>query len=135
MKVKYAAWIAQHVDANPIGQCKDVTATMAAAFPELKQVRGHYYCAVWGQRAHWWLVGTDGAVVDPTAAQFPSRGAGVYEPHVEGSPEPTGRCGGCGGYVYGGGSFCSEECEADAMEGMGLVKSGTVWIPRRRSIA
>lgn len=127
MKREYAEWIAAEVPANPIGLCAAVTATMAEQFPELKRVRGHYYCHAWGNRAHWWLVTEQGEIVDPTAAQFPSGGLGLYEEYAEGSPEPSGKCAGCGGYVYGGGSFCSGECEAATMQDMGLVRDGAVW--------
>jgi len=81
---------------------------MVAAFPELKRVRGHY---VTGRKEypHWWCVTAEGTVVDPTAAQFDGL-PGFYEPHVEGSPEPTGKCPNCGGYVYDGGTVCGDAC-------------------------
>jgi hypothetical protein len=108
----YAEWIAAHYPTQEAayGQCDAATRAMAAAFPELTRVRGHYYCFVWGERTHWWLVAPDGTIVDPTAVQFPSVGRGVYEPWTEGADEPTGKCPNCGGYVYGGGTVCSDEC-------------------------
>src|SRR5687767_13556478 len=92
------------------GNCVEATTAMASAFPELRRVRGHYYCAVWGERQHWWLVTPDGTIVDPTAAQFPTEGHGVYEPWDESAEEPSGRCPNCSGYVYGGGTVCSDDC-------------------------
>lgn len=83
---------------------------MAAAFPELRRVRGHYHDPQWGRRAHWWLVEPGGEVVDPTAAQFPSRGRGRYEEWDEARPEPTGECPNCGGEVFDGGTCCSPKC-------------------------
>jgi hypothetical protein len=83
---------------------------MVAVFPELRRVRGHYYCPIWGERAHWWLVAPDGLIVDPTAAQFPSLGGGEYVEWEEGREEPTGICPQCGDHVYGGGTCCSEDC-------------------------
>lgn len=92
------------------GQCAEITQLMITDFPELRRVRGHYYCSMWGKRSHWWCVAPDGSVVDPTAIQFPSRGAGEYVPHEEGSPEPTGKCPNCGGYCYEGRDLCSAAC-------------------------
>jgi len=83
---------------------------MQAAFPELQRIRGFYYCGVWGERTHWWLVTESGVIVDPTAVQFPSQGCGVYHPWTEGEEEPSGKCPNCGGYVYGGGTVCSDVC-------------------------
>jgi hypothetical protein len=113
MPDKYGAWIMEHVDGDGYGQCAEVTLSMQAAFPELQRVRGHYMCLVWGERAHWWLVTPDGQIVDPTAAQFPSKWSGAYLPWVEGSEEPTGRCPNCGGPCYGGGVCCSEQCHRE----------------------
>ena len=119
MKAKYVAWIAAYVT-ETYGKCAKVTEAMQADFPELVRVRGHYYCLIWGVRSHWWLVDTDGEVVDPTAAQFPSGGRGVYVPWEEGTPEPTGVCPNCGGYVYTGDTCCSENC---SMEYMAYINS------------
>ena len=113
MKPEYAAWISAHVPENPFGDCKRFSEKMLAAFPELKLVRGHYYCTVWGRRGHWWLVTAAGAIVDPTASQFPSAGHGVYEAWVEGAKEPTGKCPNCGGYSYENQTCCSKECSED----------------------
>lgn len=62
------------------GTCQEAAEAAVAADPSLTLVRGHYYCPVWGEQAHWWAVRTDGSIVDPTAAQFPSLGRGVYVP-------------------------------------------------------
>jgi hypothetical protein len=119
METRYAAWIAANVTANGggtgYGQCEQATKDMAAAFPELRRVRGHYYDLRWGERAHWWLVAPDGSIVDPTAAQFPSAGNGHYEEWDETRAEPTGQCMTCGGYCYGGDNFCSEDCEDEGI--------------------
>lgn len=108
----YADFIAEHWPdrQSAYGRCQDAAAAMAAQFPELTLTRGHYYCTSWGERQHWWCVGPSGEIVDPTAIQFPSAGQGVYVPWVEGEKEPTGRCPNCGGYVYDGGTVCSDEC-------------------------
>ena len=87
---KYADWILANVEGDGYGQCKEVTRQMAEAFPELKRIRGHYYCWAWGERAHWWLADANGTIIDPTAQQFPSKGKGEYVPWPEGAPEPTG---------------------------------------------
>jgi hypothetical protein len=111
VKPEYAAWIdaTYPTRESAYGQCDEATARMVAAFPELKRVRGHYHCILWGERAHWWCVSPEGDIVDPTARQFPSRG-GHYEPWQEGEPEPTGMCPECGGLCYEGASVCSDEC-------------------------
>lgn len=109
MKDIYVHWITQHVQ-ETYGTCGQVTLDMLAAFPELTRVRGHYYCSSWGERAHWWLVSPDGAIVDPTAQQFPSQGTGTYVPWEEGSAEPTGRCVNCAEYAYDGRDVCSDAC-------------------------
>lgn len=105
----HTRWIAENVT-EVYGTCADVTAEMAIVFPDLKRVRGHYYCPIWGERDHWWLVAGDGQIVDPTAAQFPSGGLGVYVEWEDGAAEPTGMCPQCGGPVYDGGTCCSESC-------------------------
>ena len=99
MKNKYRVWIDENV-AQSLGLCKTHCESMMLVFPELKIVRGHYICMIWGEREHWWLLDEDGAVVDPTAQQFPSKGGGVYLLWIEGEREPTGRCANCGQYVY-----------------------------------
>lgn len=111
MDPKYAAWVAANVK-DPLGRCAETTLAMCTAFPELTRVRGHYLCGFWGPREHWWCTAPDGGVVDPTAAQFPSRGLGRYEPWVEGTPEPTGKCPNCGGECYDNKYCCSAECDS-----------------------
>ena len=80
-ETKYSAWIAENVEGDGYGQCKEITRQMADAFPELTRVRGHYYCWAWGERAHWWLTYA-GDIIDPTSQQFPSKGHGEYVPWV-----------------------------------------------------
>jgi len=108
---KYAKWIAENVT-NTYGRCREWTHSMAACFPELTLVRGHYWDSTWGDRAHWWLVAPDGSIVDPTAEQFPSKGTGDYQPLDESLPEPTGMCPNCGGLAYNHDTFCSDACGA-----------------------
>lgn len=106
MKPQYREWIEHHAPRTPEearGKCAEVTADMQKEFPELTRVRGHYYCHIWGERKHWWLIDRDSSeIVDPTVIQFPSKGHGHYEPWDEGEPEPTGRCPNCGQYCYTG---------------------------------
>ena len=99
MKNKYRVWIANNI-VQSLGLCKVHCESMMLVFPELKIIRGHYFCALWGEREHWWLLDEDEIIVDPTAMQFPSKGEGVYIPWIEGEKEPTGRCLNCGEYVY-----------------------------------
>jgi hypothetical protein len=119
VKPVYAAWIQQHVPSDPSGMCDDITRQMADAFPELKRVRGHYD-AGHKRYSHWWLVTQDGAIVDPTEAQFVNV-PGWHDPHDESGPEPTGKCPNCSGYVYDGGTVCGDVCaDAYARYCMGL---------------
>jgi hypothetical protein len=45
----YREWIAANVNGTGYGECAEVTEAMAAAFPELRRVPGHYYC---GEECH-----------------------------------------------------------------------------------
>lgn len=100
MDDRYIKWIHSNVY-NSLGRCKKICNQMVLEFPELSLVRGHYYCIFWGDREHWWLIDRCGAIIDPTAGQFPSKGTGVYATWDESLEEPTGKCPNCGGYVYG----------------------------------
>lgn len=110
---RYEKWISENIRES-YGKCSEATLRMNEEFPELKRVRGHYYCPIWGEREHWWLVDFEGNVVDPTKSQFPSRGIGHYEPWNEGDPEPTGMCANCGELIYDGNTtVCSEQCHRE----------------------
>jgi hypothetical protein len=115
MLEKYDQWIRQWLRGETfVGACVETTKEMATVFPELRRVRGHYYCPVWGEREHWWLKAEDGSIVDPTVAQFPSGGLGEYVEWAEGAEEPVGKCANCGGYSYaskgGDDTVCDDEC-------------------------
>lgn len=110
MDERYAEWISANVKGTGYGECVEVTEAMAAAFPELRRVRGHYHCFVWGERGHWWLETSSGEIVDPTKGQFPSKGIGEYVEWDESQQEPTGKCPNCGGPCFGGNDCCSDEC-------------------------
>ena len=57
------------------GKCKEACEALQKVIPELELVRGHYFDCVWNSNeAHWWLVDSDGNIVDPTANQFPTKG-------------------------------------------------------------
>lgn len=61
------------------GRCKELSELAVAGDPTLRLVRGWYYCPIWNlEEPHWWTVRPDGEIHDPTAAQFPSGGAGDY---------------------------------------------------------
>jgi len=48
--------------------------------PSLSIRRGWYYDHLWNSKEeHWWCVNTEGEIVDPTKAQFPTNGHGDYE--------------------------------------------------------
>lgn len=112
MDEQHRKWIKQNVMGSGYGACAEVTKSMAEAFPELRRVRGHYYCYSWGKRTHWWLEDADGKIIDPTSAQFPSKGAGHYEPWDESQPEHNCRCMNCGETFYSpnGSAWCADSC-------------------------
>jgi hypothetical protein len=110
MKAEHQQWIESI--AVVAGTCKETCLQMLGVFPELKLIRGHYICPFWGEREHWWLKDGDD-IVDPTDAQFPSKGMGEYIEWDETQPEPTGKCPNCGGYCYDGRSVCSDKCETE----------------------
>ena len=61
------------------GKCKEFCEEILNKNPSLKLVRGHYYCPIWNtNEPHWWLKDKDGNIIDPTAKQFGSKGAGEY---------------------------------------------------------
>lgn len=103
---------------NVTGKCQEITTDMLIRFPELSRVRGYYHCPIWGKREHWWLKNKIGQIIDPTSSQFPSKGTGEYEEHIEGSVEPTGKCLGCGEYVYDHNLFCSTICELEVVNNL-----------------
>ena len=107
--MKYKTWIKKNTKGTR-GQCQKRTQEMQEAFPELKIVRGHYYCPFEGKREHWWLKDIKEGIIDPTASQFLSNGQGEYVEWTEGAPEPTGRCIHCGEYCFNGNHFCSQDC-------------------------
>lgn len=95
------------------GKCKEMSEALVAADPSLRLVRGHYVCPFWGEQAHWWCVKPSGEIVDPTVAQFPSKGMGEYvefdgivkcEQCCKGMPE------GEVPYSEGRFAFCSYRC-------------------------
>jgi hypothetical protein len=94
------------------GKCREMALDMVKKYPGLRLVRGFYHCPFWGKQAHWWAEDKNGNVIDPSAAQFPSNGAGEYE-------EFNGviQCEECGkevleddAYIDGNHAFCSGEC-------------------------
>ena len=95
------------------GRCREMAEAAVANDPTLTLVRGHYYCHHWGEQQHWWTTRPDGSVYDPTAAQFPSLGAGEYVPF-----DGMLNCAECGKEMaerdveYGDGRFvfCSSTC-------------------------
>lgn len=118
----YGAWIAANYSnyLAAYGECKTAVERMVAEFPELRKARGFFYSVAWGQREHWWCVTAEGRIIDPTRCQFPDGfaldGAAYHE--LVGTDEeiadqvPTGVCADCGSPVYGGASFCNENCES-----------------------
>lgn len=120
----YAEWISRNIDGEPtLGRCKEWAERMKEEHPELRVVRGHYICPIWGKRGHWWCESPAGGVVDPTATQFPSRGIGEYVEFKDSDPVPTGLCPECGEEVFDGETFCSRE---HANRYMAYLKTGVL---------
>lgn len=134
MKPEYQAWIDAYVtEHNQFvrGKCKDASTRMAAAFPgELRQAAGFVHVA-WGRgrEQHFWCVTTDGEIVDQTALQYAQTTIFEYEEldlEKDRHRIPTGCCMDCGDDVYGGATFCNDECERATREYMNQVAPG-VW--------
>jgi hypothetical protein len=113
----YEEWISENVEGDGYGKCDEYTLKMQAVFPELTRMKGFYHCPIWGQRTHWWLITDFGEVVDPTKAQFPSKGTCEYEELLDIELEdrlPCGKCMNCGEEIYKknfyASDMCSEEC-------------------------
>jgi hypothetical protein len=101
------------------GKCKAWAEELVARYPDLRLVRGHYLCPIWGKQAHWWAEDAAGRVIDPTRHQFPSGGIGVYiefdglcacEECGKQIPEADARVDGNGHHVY-----CSYACNMKAV--------------------
>jgi hypothetical protein len=94
------------------GKCREMAETLVKQNPDLRLVRGFYHCPLWGKQSHWWMVKPDGTIVDPSAAQFPSYGAGEYEGF-----NGMVQCEECGkelpeelAYIDGNHAFCDRKC-------------------------
>lgn len=95
------------------GKCKEMSEAACAEDPTLTLVRGHYFCPIWNSdEQHWWCEREDGTIYDPTSAQFPSKGLGIYTP-FDGMVE----CANCGKSVKESEArfesryaFCSYKC-------------------------
>lgn len=94
------------------GKCREMAEDLVRQHPDIRLVQGFYHCPLWGKQPHWWTKKEDGTIIDPSAAQFPSYGAGDYE-------EFNGKiqCEECGkevteekAYIDGNHAFCSREC-------------------------
>jgi hypothetical protein len=87
---RYHDWIAQYVarhNGDVWLKCIDACEEMVLAFPELVIVRGIAVSSVSGKRwCHCWLVDPQGAVLDPTKAQFARPVS--YEQSAVGVPRP-----------------------------------------------
>lgn len=125
----YQVWIDRYVAKHGgavLGLCREAVQEMLVDHPELREVRGHVYCA-WGRRGHAWLVDEAGDVVDPTRAQFP--GPITYEPWKPGDTVLVGSCMDCGEEIWvavqsldedpGHPTFCSEACEQATLRSLG----------------
>lgn len=95
------------------GTCKEACEALVSERPELRIVRGHYFCASWcSNEPHWWCVDPHGNIVDPTKLQFPCAGLGTYT-EFDGWCE----CAQCGkefleehGRFASNYAFCSAKC-------------------------
>lgn len=95
------------------GKCKEMAVELADSDSTLSLVRGHYFCPVWNsEEPHWWCTKPDGTIVDPSANQFGSKGAGIYTPF-----NGKCKCSQCGKDIaeedasfHGNYIFCSTSC-------------------------
>ena len=126
-----AAFVARH-DGKILGVCRRACDEMRAAFPELREVRGHVYVPGWGKRAHAWLVDERGGIVDPTAEQFPV--IDTYEPWQPGDEVMVGKCMECGSEIWQAvqtlavapprREFCDDECANAFAADLGFAAGG-----------
>lgn len=101
----YEEWISRYALRRPhgplsavlLGRCKEATAEMLDAFPELRQAVGHVLTS-WGKRGHFWCVAPDGKIIDPTAAQFEIIFS--YEEWISGDEVAAGVCQHCGEEIW-----------------------------------
>ena len=123
----YEDWIRDYVARTKdiLSQCKQATAEMSVAFPELRRCRGWVTLSSGLEREHFWMETSEGEIVDPTVSQFTTttfyKGCGgvkfylEYDPEMHG-PEPVGKCMACGAYCYppeGTSTACTENCEIE----------------------
>lgn len=96
----YTKWITDYLARTPnvYGLCKEATAEMQKAFPELQLVPG-YVETFWGRRDHFWLKAPDGTILDPTESQFPG-GISSYDPWKPGMLTRVGKCMNCGDEIW-----------------------------------
>lgn len=111
---EFESWIADHYQTPESAKlnCMEATESMAAAFPELRRVRGHAMVGL-HDRPHWWLVKTDGEIVDPTAHQWGVQPSSYCEIPLD-AEEPHGKCYECGVELYrsrGAQSYFCENCK------------------------
>ena len=117
MQEKYEKWIKENVT-KPRLQCAEYTLKMQKQFPELKRIRGHYFCD--REHPHWWLIDEDDNIIDPTIVQFPSID-GIYIPWDETQKEPIGKCLNCGELIYDciiSSQICSKICEISFLKSL-----------------
>lgn len=95
---RYLDWIVAYVSEHPVrNRCQEATLAMKEAFPELERVAGFAHTDR-GSVEHWWCLGPDGVVYDPTSIQFES--VFSYEPWKPGDEIRVGRCLACGGDIF-----------------------------------
>lgn len=119
--IAYDLWILEHYpDGNSAYlKCAEATEKMVETFPELKRVRGlasveEPYNMPPTRTPHWWCVAPDGAIVDPTEHQYPTKIIS-YEESDETRGPPTGKCPNCGCLCYEGSYLCSDRCSDEYM--------------------
>jgi hypothetical protein len=97
------------------GKCKEMSEALCATDSTLRLVRGYYHCPIWGPQPHWWVVNASGEILDPSAAQFPTKGLGADYEEFDGMIS----CEYCGrsvleedAYMVEHHAYCSNSCYA-----------------------
>lgn len=121
----FGSWIAERYPTRESAkrQCAEAASAMAAAFPELRRVRGHAMVGV-DFRPHWWCITSEGEIIDPTAHQWPAPPA-FYDALPNDAEEPCGKCTHCGDLLFrsrGADSYLCENCKPDDEE------ARTAWV-------
>jgi len=125
MKSEYQTWINANYPSFESAQlqCVEATKRMIEVFPELKLVKGSVeieepFNSPPTNAPHCWCLTENGDIIDPTANQYFTKILGYTK--FGDDNLPTGKCPNCGGYCFNNNDLCSDKCEKEYREYMGV---------------